>query len=80
MISILKNREFYFSSKYFNNQNLSQDSRNSGEFFWDIIFRKFFSNLVKLQKNNKDLRFELRANNEILLAEKRQWTLFSSIL
>ena len=37
-VCILKICEFYLNSKYFGNQNLSQDSRNSGEFLWYIIF------------------------------------------
>ena len=41
-ICILKICEFYLYSKYFGNQNISQNSRNSGEFLWYIIFWKSF--------------------------------------
>ena len=49
-IYILKICEFYLYSKYFGNQNISQDSRNSGEFWWYIIFRKSFFKLGKTSK------------------------------
>ena len=73
-ICILKICDIYLNSKYFFNQNISQDSKNSGEFLWYIIFEKSFSNLVKLQKNDRNYQncqwdCELRANNAILLAK-----------
>ena len=71
MISILKNREFYFSYKYFNNQNLSHDSRNSGKFFWDIIFRKSFFKLGQTsKKNDKDYQNWQLLTNEIRIESK----------
>ena len=52
---ILKIRDIYVNSEYLFNQNISQDSRNSGEFLWHIVSRKVFSNLVKLQKKRQRL-------------------------
>ena len=75
-ISVLKICELYLYSK------LSQDSRNSGEFLWYIIFRQSFFKLGQTSKKRQILpklatirqwECELRANNVILLAEKRQW-------
>ena len=84
----LKICDIYLNSKYFANQILSQDSRNSGEFLWYIIFWKNFFKLGLTSKNERLSKManinqwdcELRATNEILLVEKHQWTLFSSIL
>ena len=49
-ICILKFCEFYLNSKYFYNQNISQDSRISVEFSWYIIFRISF---VKLGRTSE---------------------------
>ena len=43
----------YLNSKYFFNQNLSQHSRNSGEFLWYIISRKNFENNQISKKRQK---------------------------
>ena len=62
---------------------MSQDSRNSGELLWHKIFQTWLNfkkkRLPKLANINQ-WNCELWANNEILLAKKRQWTRFSSIL
>ena len=59
------------------------------EFLWYIISRKSFFLLAQTSKKRQRLpklacinqwNCELRANNEILLAEKRQWTLLCFIL
>ena len=46
--------DIFLISKFLFNQKISQDSRNSGKFLWYIISRKSFSNLFKIQKNDKD--------------------------
>ena len=49
-ICILKIREFQLYSKKFDNQNISQDSKNSEDFLWYIIFRKSFFKLSQTSK------------------------------
>ena len=88
-ICILKICEFYLNSKNFGNQKLSQDSKKSGEFLWYINFWKIFRKLGQTSRKRQRLPklaninqwdCELRTHNEILLAEKRQRALSSSIL
>ena len=60
---ILKICDIYLNSKYFFNQNISQDSRNSEEFLWYIIPQKV-SNLVKLQEKGQRLPKLANITNE----------------
>ena len=52
----LKIYDIFLNSKYFFNQNISQDSKILGNFCGALFFEKVFSNLVKLQKNEKDTK------------------------
>ena len=56
--------EIYVDSKYFLNQQISQDSRDSGEFLYDKIFRIFF-NLDKSWKNSRHYQNWQILTNEI---------------
>ena len=54
----LKICDIYLTSKNFFDQNISQDSRKSGELLWYIIPRNFLSNLVKIQKKRTERDYQ----------------------
>ena len=67
--SILKIYGTFVNSKYFFNQNISKDSRNSGEFLLDIISRKI-PNLDRHRKIGRAHQNLQLLNNEIANSEQ----------